>query len=147
LRVPPDNRIVPLVMLSAALIVRLPPAPTCSVWLVLLMLIAFAAVAVPVNSSTDADAVAIVKAGPLLTAPDRFSVPPEAVIVPAPDKFAVTAPWPLKVAPLPIVIPDASLSVPPDNRMVPLVMLSAALIVRLPPVPTCSVWLALLIDI
>ena len=105
----------------------------------MLIVIVVAAVAVPVNFRSEADAELIVKLGPLFTAPDRVSVPPEAVIVPLPDKFAVTLPLPLSVAPLPTVIPDASLSVPPDIRIVPLVMLSAAPIVRVPPVPTSKV--------
>ena len=105
----------------------------------LLIVIALAAVAVPVNFRSEAEAELIVKVGPLLTVPDRVSVPAEAVIVPLPDRFAVTAPWPLSVAPLPSVMPDASVRVPPDIRIVPLVMLWAALIVRMPPVPTSKV--------
>src|SRR4029077_12125423 len=89
-KVPPDSRIVPLVMLSAAPIVRLPPLPISSVWLALLIEIADAAVAVPVNFRSEAEAELIVKAGPLLTVPDRVRVPPEAVIVPVPERFAVT---------------------------------------------------------
>ena len=70
----------------------------------MLIAIALAAVAVPVNLRSEADAVAIVKAGPLLTVPDRVNVPAEAIIVPLPDRLAVTVPWPLSVAPLPTVI-------------------------------------------
>src|SRR5207248_1695199 len=84
---------------------------------------------------------------PLLTVPDRRSVPLLAVIVPAPARFALTVPEPMSVAPLPTVTPEESVSVPPDIRIVPLVMLSATLIVRLPPLPISSVWLALLIVI
>src|SRR5437762_234214 len=58
-------------------------------------------------------------------------VPPDCVTEPL-DKAtaALTVPAPLKVAPLPIVRPDASVSVPPLSRIVPLLMLSAAVIVR-----------------
>ena len=78
-------------------------------------------------------------------------VPPVTAIVPlvlltAPD----SVPKPVNVAPLPMVMPEVSVSVPAWIEIVPLVMLSAPpLIVRLPaePLPTCSVWLALLMVI
>ena len=38
-----------------------------------------------------------------VTVPDRSSVPPEAVTVPVPARFAATVPLPLSVAPAPMV--------------------------------------------
>ena len=77
---------------------------------------------------------------PLATVPDRSSVPPLAVIVPLPAFIgAATVPKPLSVAPVSIVRPELSVSVPPASRIVPLVMLSATLMVRAPPVPISKV--------
>src|SRR5882757_9489338 len=144
----PSSRIWPLVIVCAPLIVRLPLVPTSSVWLALVIEIAVAAIAVLENFRVDADALAIVNTGPLATVPVRFSRPPLAVTVPAPAAiFAAIVPKPVSVAPLPIVKPDASVSVPPSSWILPLVMLSAALIVRLPLAPISSVWAALLIAI
>src|SRR5207247_910200 len=99
------------------------------------------------NFRSEAEAEAIVNAGPLLTTPDRVSEIGRAACREMADSAAVTLPWPVKLAPLPTVTPDASLSVPPLSTIWPLVMLSAAPIVSAPPAPTSSVWLALLIVI
>src|SRR6266571_5295350 len=99
----------------------------------LLIEIAAAEVAVLENSRVEAAAVAIVNVLPLATVPVRFSVPLFAVIVPLPAAMlAATVPAPVSVAPAPMVRPDASVSVavPPSSWILPLVMLSAALIVR-----------------
>src|SRR5437016_4892543 len=88
----------------------------------------------------------MLNATPLATVPVRSSTPPDALTVPAPAMFAATVPAPLSVAPEPIVRPDASASVPPAIKMVPLVIDSAALIVRVPAL-TSNVWFTLLIDI
>jgi hypothetical protein len=91
---------------------------------------------------------AIVIAAELVRPVLAVRVPPVTEMVPpvletAPD----TAPNPVRDAPLPMVMPELSVSVPPAIWIVPLVMLSSALIVRLPPLPTSSVWLELLIEI
>ena len=87
------------------LMVRLPALPTSSVWLALLILIGAADVAVPENSKVEADAVAIVNAGPLDTVPVRLSVPPLAVIVPTPETAPPMVPLPLIVAPVLLTMP------------------------------------------
>ena len=169
--VPPDIWILPSETVSAALIVRLPVEPTCSVWLALLIVIApevtvpvmvrFAAaeesianVLLPPSdpAKVSVPPLAVITAlvivpftAPLPVMLVSVSVPPDWVTVPLESVSAPAVPLPVSVAPLPIVTPDESVSVPPDSMMVPLVMLSAVLIVRLPPVPTCKVWLALLI--
>ena len=147
--VPPLSTILPLVKASAPLMVRLPPVPISSVWLTLLIEIKADVVdAVPENFRVDADAVAIANVAPLATVPARFSTPPLAVIVPVPvAMFAATVPDPIKSAPLPIVSPDAMVNKPPSSWIVPLVMLSTALMVRLPAAPICRVWSLSLIEI
>ena len=67
------------------------------------------------------------------------SVPPVAVTVPDPASVAATVPKPVSVAPPPIVRPDESVSVPPSSLILPLVMLSPPVMVRLPAAPTSSV--------
>ena len=84
------------------------------------------------------------------TAPCRFSVPPLAVIVPVPSPviLALTEPAPLRFAPALSVRPEESLNMAPLPRSVilPLVMLSAVVSVRLPVVaPISSVWSVVLI--
>src|SRR5439155_983478 len=93
----------------------------------------------------EAEADAIVNDGPLATVPESVSVPPLAVIVPVPLRFALTLPEPVSVAPLPTIRPAASSTPPTYPTLMPLAMLSATLIVRLPPLPISSVCLALLI--
>src|SRR5580700_9160920 len=149
--VPPDIWILPSETVSAALIVRLPPLPTCSVWLALVMLIA-PVVAVPVNSSTEADAVAIAKV-PLVTVPVRLRVPLEAVIellfeigmpiVPEPVTAVVAeiVPLPLIVPPA-VVIPAVSVSwvVPAPSSLTVLAPIASALVrVRVPEVFSSTV--------
>src|SRR5206468_1682505 len=112
------------------------------VWFAVVMLIALAEVAVPVNLRSDADAEERERVVQVLTGPLRVSVPALAVIVTAPESAAVTVPRPLRVAPLPTALPEPSVSLPPETRMVPLVMPAAGLLVSSPPLPISSVWFA-----
>ncbi len=139
---PPSSLMVPLVMLSAALMVSAPALPTSSVWLLLEMAIAAAAVAVLPMSRSEPATLAMVSVGPLATVPLRFSVPPLAMTVPAPTAMlAAMVPAPVKVPPVSMVRPEASVSVAelPSSLMMPLVMLSAWLMVSAPAVPISSV--------
>jgi hypothetical protein len=80
----------------------------------------------------------------VVTVPVTSSVPPVAVIVPVLVAiFAAIVPDPVRTAGLVMVRPLASVSVPPSIWIVPLVAVCAALMVRLPPEPISSVWLAL----
>ena len=145
---PPSSLTVPLVMDLAPLIVRLPADPTSNVWLLLVIEMVLAAVAVPENNSVEVDPEWIAKLGPLATEPVRFRTPLLAVIVPpVPLMDLVTVPDPVRLPPLPMVRAPAPPSVPPSSLILPLVMLSAAVMLRLPSAPTSSVWLALLIVI
>src|SRR5262249_24169806 len=91
----------------------------------------------------------------LVTVPVISSAPPMAVSVfevPLPPllTFADTVPNPVSVPELlelPRTIPDASFKVPPDIWILPSEIVSAAWMVRLPPLPISNVWLALLIVI
>ena len=91
---------------------------------------------------SEAAAEATARTNPLATDPVSSSAPPEAVIVsaapePTRDNAAATVPEPLMVpfvAPVPRVIPDVSVSVPPDIRMVPSVTFCAAPMVKEPAV-------------
>ena len=117
----PTSIILPLVMLSAALMVKLPPLPISSVWLALLIAIALAVAAVLENSKVEAEEVAIVKVLPLATVPVKFNVPPLAVTVPVPARAAETVPEPVSVPPF-VTVPEPA-SVPPDSVIVPDVLL------------------------
>ncbi len=64
-----------------------------------------------------------------------------------PEMAPLTKPMPISVAPLPIDRPALSVIEPPSSLIVPLVMPSAALIVRSPVAPISSVWFASLIEI
>jgi hypothetical protein len=74
-KVPPSSRIVPLVMLSAALIVSLPLGPISNVWLALLIATR-RAVAVPSISDPDPAVVLTASTTLLSIVPSTSSVPP-----------------------------------------------------------------------
>jgi hypothetical protein len=143
----PARLIVPLVMLSAPFSVRLPVLAISSVWL-LLFIATLVADAVFEISRTEAEPLLMFRAT-LATVPARLSVPPLAVAVPVPSPviLALTVPAPLRFAPLLSVRPEESLNMapPPRSVILPLVMFSAPVSVRLPVLAISSVWLLLLI--
>ena len=89
---------VPLVMNSLPLIVRLPAGPISSVWLALLIAIVAADVATPSIIRSEAAAVPIDRTTPVAIDPNTSSVPPEVAV-------------PAKSVPVP-VIPPPAVSVP-----------------------------------
>jgi hypothetical protein len=98
---------VPLVMLSAALMVRLPATPISSVWLALLIAIAFAVTAVTSILSVLAALASIARVRPVETDPLRSSVPPPcAVTVLAVPPAMVILPPPVRLIALLAALPD-----------------------------------------
>ena len=89
--------------------------------------------------SASVEPLAMLRVSPPLTLPRRFSVPPFAVTAPVPLTFAETVPKPVRLAPEPIVKPEASVSEPFCRLITPFVMLSAALSVSVLPALTSSV--------
>src|SRR5436190_809560 len=98
---------VPLVMFSAALILKLPLLPISSVWVALLIVIArFVVALLELIFRSEAVVLPIAKVRLLLallmTLPDRTSVPLLAVIVPLPvllpSNVALTLPAPISLA-------------------------------------------------
>ena len=134
---------MPLVTLSTAVSVRLPVLAISRVWLPLVIAEESVVTVLEISRIGGDAAVDVQGHAPLATVPARLSVPPLAVTVPVPSPviLALTVPAPLRFAPLFSVRPEASVNLAalPRSVIVPPVMLSAPVSVRLPVLAISSV--------